>query len=142
MPAFGEAAVAATNAATCFRGGLQWYTQVSSYPRFRDVPDAKFAAYHFDDFAFGAAGNLSFTTVVDQTVERVAPDGRVMTSLAGSDELDMPAAVAFGVLGADRTRLYVTNAASWSPPGTAPRASLLRCDMGRPGAPLPTGAER
>lgn len=46
MPAFGEAAFVAATAATCFQSGVQWYTQVSTYPLFRDLPDAGFAAYH------------------------------------------------------------------------------------------------
>lgn len=98
------------------------------------------AFHNIDDFAFDAAGNLYFTKVVDHTVERVAPDGRVTTLLTRADGLDMPSAVAFGVLDTDRTRLYVTNAAFWSPPGVAPRAGLLRCDVGMPGASLPGGA--
>lgn len=101
-----------------------------------EKPYGKMRFENVDDFAFDTAGNVYVTTVVNNTVERITPDGRTAPLLTAADGLDQPTAVAFDTRG-DATHLYVTNAAFFTPPTMEPRASLLRVRVAVPGAPLP-----
>ncbi len=95
-------------------------------------------AVHFhniDDFAFDQQGNFYFATVVDQTVERVSPQGEVTVLLRRGDGLDMPTAVAFGATAATRSTLFVISGSFYSPPGTTPNANVLRFEGDQPGEP-------
>lgn len=101
-----------------------------------ETPHGDMRSANVDDFAFDTEGNIFVATVVNTTVERIAPDGGVTTVLTAADGLEQPTAVAFDTRGGT-THLYVTNAAFFSPPGTIPHASLLRVAVVVPGESLP-----
>jgi sugar lactone lactonase YvrE len=90
-----------------------------------------------DDFAFDVHGNLYCGTDPFNTLDRIAPDGTITTLLTAADGLDGPTATAFARNG-DRDELYITNGAfPFFPREGAPRPSLMRVEIGVPGAPLP-----
>lgn len=87
-----------------------------------------------DDFTFDVLGNLYCTTDPANRVLRTTPDGETEIILDSDDLLDGPTAVAFGRRSDDRTSLYITNAAF--PFFTVTnRPSIIRADVGIPGAP-------
>lgn len=86
-----------------------------------------------DDFAFDVRGNLYCASPLNRVL-RITPDGVVTELLDVTDLLDYPTSVSFGRSHGERTEIYVTNAAF---PGfsTFSRPSLMRLEVGSPGAP-------
>lgn len=87
-----------------------------------------------DDFDFDVLGNLYCTTDPFNVLLRIFPNGGFETLLSGADGLDGPTYALFGRRGLDRFHLYLTNAA-FPFFTTTFRPSLLRVDVGIPGAP-------
>ncbi|GAB3220806.1 SMP-30/gluconolactonase/LRE family protein [Spirosoma arcticum] len=90
-------------------------------------PGKQFA--NVDDITFDEQGNLYTTTVDQNTVNQISPTGQSRVLLTQADGLDQPTAVAFGTAAGDATKLYITNASFYTPPGQTSRASLLRTDI-------------
>jgi sugar lactone lactonase YvrE len=95
----------------------------------------RFRGVQADDFAFDAHGTMYVAANLRNAILRVAPSGRVtpLTTKATAG-LDNPTAVAFGTRPRDRTVLYITNAAYFSP---HPRPSVEALPVGTPGGAVP-----
>lgn len=92
----------------------------------------RFRGVQADDFAFDAHGTMYVAANLRNAILRVAPSGRVTTlATKVTAGLDNPTAVAFGTGPRDRTVLYITNAAYFSP---HPRPSVEALPVGSPGA--------
>jgi sugar lactone lactonase YvrE len=88
-----------------------------------------------DDLALDVRGRVYVTTDPFDTVVRVDRDGSQHVLLDAADGLDGPTAAKFGVRGADRSTLYVTNAAFpfFAAPGERRDPTLLRVPLDAPG---------
>lgn len=88
-----------------------------------------------DDLALDVRGRVYVTTDPFDTVVRVDRDGSQHVLLDAGDGLDGPTAAKFGVRGADRSTLFITNAAFpfFAEPGERRDPTLLRVPLDAPG---------
>jgi sugar lactone lactonase YvrE len=91
-------------------------------------------AIHFaDGIAFDVRGNLYVaSSVLTNTLVRIAPDRTLETLASAADGLDYTASLAFGTGRGERTHLYFTNAGV-----NFGRPSVMTASVGVPGVPLP-----
>lgn len=87
-----------------------------------------------DNFSFDIQGNLYCGTDPFNTVLKITPTGQVTTLLTAADGLDGPTATFFGRGLDDSTKLYISNASFPFFPTSRGLPSLLRVDVGVPGA--------
>ena len=88
-----------------------------------------------DGIALDTHGNFYLAMPSHNVVVRMSSDGQSWQTLAtATNQLDVPASLAFGTSEAARTNLFVTSLAMF-PGGAGP--SLVKIDTGMPGLPVP-----
>lgn len=93
------------------------------------IPEVFVTHVNLDDFAFDVEGNLYGTTHVYNSVVKIAPDGQLTTIAKVEQGMTGSTALAFGLEGDLRTKIYVTTNGGMSLPPDSGVASALVVEL-------------